>query len=195
MTPRARTRVTYLALTVAAILVLIDAVIGVRLMMRRSHPTVAQPEYAPALMLVDGGGRAAPLVDPASPATLVFFGYTHCRDSCPIGLATIAHALARLAGGPRVRAVFVTVDPKRDTPQVVARYVASFDPAIVGLTGSQRALAEAEHAFSIGVQPSSKEIAHGDAIYLVDTNRHIVAVYPPSGPPANVARDVRALMR
>lgn len=208
MTATSRARVTYAALAVAAILVVIDIVIGVRLLQRRAHAAPATPAVelrgtpvlprrnAPNITLVDDRGRAVPFIDRASPATLVFFGYTQCRDACPIGVATIAHALARLASDSlRVRAVFVTIDPQQDTPAVLARYVARFDSRIVGLTGSHGMLAEATRAFGVSVQSTSKEIAHGDAVYLVDANRHIVAQYPPSGPPADIAHDVHALAR
>jgi protein SCO1 len=203
-----RARVTYAALAVAALLVVVDVVIGVRLLQRRAHAAPPTPAMelrgtpvlphrdAPSVVLVDERGRAVPLIDRASRATLVFFGYTHCRDACPIGLATIAHALARLASeGSRVRAVFVTIDPQHDTPAVLARYVARFDPRIVGLTGPRTTLAGATRGFGVSVQPTSKDIAHGDAIYLVDANRHIVAQYPPSGPPADIAADVRVIAR
>ena len=69
---------------------------------------------------------------------LVYFGYTHCPDVCPTTLAQISDVLAKLPGKP-VKALFVTVDPERDTPKLMGDYVSSFDPRIIGLSGSPAA--------------------------------------------------------
>jgi protein SCO1/2 len=97
--------------------------------------------------LVDHDGRPRRDTDFRGRHLLVYFGYTSCPDLCPLGLDTIAQALDLL--GPRadaVQPVFVTVDPARDTPEVLREYVASFDARLLGLTGSEadiRAVAKA----------------------------------------------------
>ena len=79
---------------------------------------------------------------------LVFFGFTHCPDVCPTTLAYMADALDRM--GPeadRVAPLFITIDPVRDTPDVMAEYVGAFHPALIGLTGSEKDVAAAAEAF------------------------------------------------
>jgi protein SCO1 len=117
------------------------------------------------LALVDHTG--APLTPAAldRPGTLVFFGYTHCPDICPMELATMAAALDRL--GPKaddVGAFFVSVDPERDTPEYLAGYVALFHPAITGLTGEPAAIVAAASAFRAYYQ----KVEHADRDYTID---------------------------
>lgn len=97
---------------------------------------IERPSPAPPLALTGADGTRFDLADRQGEVVLLFFGYTHCPDVCPTVLADWARAKrllgARAAG---VRFVFVSVDPERDTPEVIARYVAHFDPALVGATG------------------------------------------------------------
>ena len=81
---------------------------------------------------------------------LIFFGFTHCPDICPAELQVIAQALDKLGDkGKNVVPVFITLDPERDTPQVMAEYVKSFGPNFVGLTGSPEAIATAAKAYRV----------------------------------------------
>lgn len=94
-------------------------------------------EYAKELSLPDAQGRQRKLADFKGKVTLVFFGYTQCPDVCPSTLAELAAVKQALgAQGERVQGVFVTVDPKRDTAEVLKAYMASFDPSFVALRGS-----------------------------------------------------------
>jgi protein SCO1 len=105
---------------------------------------------------------------------LVYFGYTFCPDVCPTTLMEIAGALATL--GQRAEAVqslFVTVDPKRDTPEIVSEYVKSFDPRIVGLTGVLPQIAAAARSFNVFYERRDTDDGgyiydHTTLIYLVD---------------------------
>jgi protein SCO1/2 len=117
---------------------------------------------------------------------LIYFGYTSCPDVCPIALADVAAALARL--GPRaarLQAIFITVDPKRDTPPLMAKYVAQFSPAIVGLTGSPAEIAAVEKEYrviatiapNLGGKPSYA-IDHTAALYLMSPDGRFVAAFP-----------------
>lgn len=117
------------------------------------------------LALVDHHGR--PLAPAAldQPALVVFFGYTHCPDICPMELATMAAALDRL--GPAaagVGAFFVSVDPERDTPDHLRGYVELFHPKITGLTGEPAAIAAAAAAFRAYYQ----RVEHDDGAYTID---------------------------
>ena len=110
---------------------------------------------------------------------LVFFGYTSCPDICPTTLSEIAGALEKFGpGAVRLQAIFITVDPKRDTPEVMGKYTAAFDARIIGLTGSPQQIAAAEKAY--GVDSASHEKGAGGEDYVVDHSSYIY-VMDPSG--------------
>ncbi|HTU55327.1 MAG TPA: SCO family protein [Acetobacteraceae bacterium] len=116
---------------------------------------------------------------------LIYFGYTSCPDVCPIALADIAAALADL--GPRaarVQALFITVDPKRDTPALMRKYVRQFSPAILGLTGSAAAIeaVEREYRVSVAIVPGPAgqggyTIEHSAALYLMAPDGSFVTAF------------------
>ena len=108
---------------------------------------------------------------------LVFFGYTSCPDLCPTTLMDIAGALEKL--GPdagRVQALFITVDPERDTPDVMGQYTAAFDPRIAGLTGTREQVAAAAQAY--GAYSERRESGEDDRSYLVDHSTHLTIMDP-----------------
>jgi protein SCO1/2 len=107
---------------------------------------------------------------------LVFFGYTYCPDLCPTTLSTIADALNEL--GPlasQIQPIFISIDPRRDTPAVIGDYVRNFDPRIVGLTGSKAAIAAAAAAYKVyyavhktGAGPDDYLMDHSGFVYLMN---------------------------
>lgn len=114
---------------------------------------------------------------------LIYFGYTSCPDVCPTALADVAAALARL--GPRaqhLQALFITVDPKRDTPALMARYVTQFSPAIIGLTGSPAEIAAVEKEYrviaTIVPNHAGYAIEHTAALYLMSPDGRFVTAFP-----------------
>lgn len=153
------------------------------------------PKAASDAVLIDGAGRPAHVLDPNVPVTFLFFGYTHCPDECPLALATLAKAYRELspAQAARMRVVFVTVDPLRDTPAVVGRYVAKFDAHFIGLSGSPAALATVWNAYGVSVDLDTRDISHGDAIYAIDATKHVVLIYPPEFPASGLASDAAKL--
>jgi protein SCO1/2 len=120
--------------------------------------------------LVDGDGRSVTQADFADGPTLVFFGYTHCPDICPTTLDAISQTLKALGPGKPVRALFITLDPERDTPAVMKDYVSSFDPRIIGLTGSQAQVDKVAREYRV----YAKKVPTGDGDYSVD---HTGVVY------------------
>jgi protein SCO1/2 len=107
---------------------------------------------------------------------LVYFGYTHCPDVCPLGLQTMAEALDALGPfGERVTPIFVTVDPARDTPQVMAGYVTFFHPRLVGVVPSDDQLREMAAAWR--VKYAKVEMGEGRG-YLMDHTASIFIVDP-----------------
>ncbi|MGH8182074.1 MAG: SCO family protein [Rhodanobacteraceae bacterium] len=107
---------------------------------------------------------------------LLYFGYTHCPDVCPLTLVHLHTVLQKLGkAASDVRVLFVTVDPARDTVPVLHQYVTAFDPRIVGLTGSQNAIAQLAKRYRAFYQRENPqntsgdyEVTHSSAIYVFD---------------------------
>lgn len=122
--------------------------------------------------LVDHTGRPVTDRDFRGQFMLVFFGYTFCPDVCPIDLQIIGKAMDALGKpGYRVQPIFITVDPERDTPAVLARYVSHFHPRLLGLTGTPEQVAAAAQAYGVlymkAIEASTSANPKG-AEYLVD---------------------------
>jgi protein SCO1 len=151
--------------------------------------------------LTDGQGRAVTAADFRGRPCLLYFGFTHCTDVCPTTLATLAAADREL--GPeadQVRVLFVSVDPHRDSPGVLAHYAARFGPQVVGLTGdlpALRALARRYRvAFGYGepYPDGDYEVSHSAAIFAFDrAGRARLLMREESGVPA-LAADLRRLL-
>lgn len=144
----------------------------------RNATTIGGP-----FQLVNGEG--APVSERSFPGKymLVYFGYTLCPDVCPTTLADEANALDVLgAKGDRVQPVFITIDPKRDTPAVVQQYTASFSPRLVGLTGTQGEIAAVARAYRVyyaphrtGPGPDDYTMDHSSILYLMAPDGRFVA--------------------
>ncbi|HJV60238.1 MAG TPA: SCO family protein [Albitalea sp.] len=125
--------------------------------------------------LPDQNGQARTPSDFKGKVTAVFFGYTQCPDVCPTTLAELAQVKKSLGkDADRVQAVFVTVDPERDTPQVLKAYVGSFDPSFVALRGSLEQTTKVAKDFKVffakapGKTPDSYTVDHTAGTYLFD---------------------------
>lgn len=151
--------------------------------------------------LVDHHGRAVTARDFAGKTRLVFFGFTHCPDVCPTGLSRMSLLLEELgeqAGG--VHALFITVDPERDTPEVIKDYVSNFAGKIVGLTGTQEqiaAVAKSFHAyFKKAPQPDGGYLVdHSASILVLDSNGNFRATIDIHEDPSAALQKVRRLIR
>ena len=110
----------------------------------------------------------------------VFFGFTHCPDVCPTTLLEMSNNLKALgADADRLRIVFVTVDPERDTPELLRQYLSSFDPRIVGLTGSEQQIAAAAKGWNafhnkIPEGDGTYTVVHSAYVYLMDRGNRLV---------------------
>src|SRR6266508_2040384 len=105
--------------------------------------------------------RTMPIRRSAALVVMLFFGYTNCPDECPATLAKMAQAVDRLgADGKRVQGLFVTVDPKRDTPAVLAKYVSAFHPTFVGLSADEATTAAMVKDFKVLAEPQKAD-EHG----------------------------------
>jgi len=131
--------------------------------------------YAQKLDLPDTDGKPRALADFAGKVVIVFFGFAQCPDVCPTALAEIAEARQRLgADGAKVQPVFVTVDPERDTPEVLKAYVGGFGADIVALRGSLEQTQAAAKEFKVffakvpGKAPGSYTIDHTAGMFVFD---------------------------
>lgn len=133
---------------------------------------------------------------------LIFFGYTFCPDTCPTTLNEIATALEKLGpASEKLQPLFITVDPERDTPEIIMRYTAAFDARIVGLTGSlQQIAAIAEEYGSYGAAHPHKAgaqdylVDHSTYIYLMDPQGKFVRGFDAETPGDRIADAVRNIM-
>jgi protein SCO1/2 len=112
----------------------------------------------PDFHLIDSRGRPFSGADLRGHPTLMYFGFTHCPDECPATLAALAR-VRKLAGVPGLQVLFVTMDPRRDTPQVLAAFLRQFDSSFVGLTGASGQLHRL--AASLGIAIDRIELPGG----------------------------------
>lgn len=132
-------------------------------------------DYAKDFQLPDADGKPRSIKDFAGKAVVVFFGYTQCPDACPTTLAEIAQAKKLLGpDGDKVQGVLVTVDPERDTPEILKAYVGNFGPDFVALRGTPEQVAAVAKDFRVfykkvdGKAPGSYTMDHSAASYVYD---------------------------
>jgi protein SCO1 len=147
-----------------------------------SAPTLAQSDgkVGPAFELIDQSGKPFFGAALAGRPYAIFFGFTHCPDVCPTTLMTLSNTLQRLgADADRLRILFVSVDPERDTPEQLRQYLATFDPRIVGLTGSEAQIASAAKDWKVFHNKIPEDdggytIVHSAYVYLMDGANRLV---------------------
>jgi protein SCO1/2 len=137
-------------------------------------------DYAKDFALKDFNGKPRTLADFKGKAVVVFFGYTQCPDVCPTTMADLAAAMKQL--GPladKVQVLFITVDPERDTPALLAKYVPAFDPRFLGLIGDAAATAKTAQDFKVfyqkvpGKEAGSYTMDHTAGLYIYDPEGRI----------------------
>lgn len=154
-----------------------------------------QPRPIRELALIDHTGRPFTNEQLAGQPSLVFFGFTHCPDICPTTLALLSQ-VRKAAAVPKLRVLFISVDPERDTPAVVAQYVRAFDPQITGLTGDAAALDAVATQFGVahgrGALPGGGyTVDHSAAVFLLDNRGRMVALFTPPFDRARLIADVQ----
>jgi len=151
--------------------------------------------------LVDTTGHQTMEADFRGRMMLVYMGYSYCPDVCPMTLSTMSETLKLL--GPdanKVAAIFITLDPERDTPQVLHTYLAHFDKRIIGLTGSKEAIKSAAEAYKAYYAKSSPPntgsylVDHSGFLYLMDKEGKYVTHFGPDVKAEDVATAIRKLL-
>lgn len=137
-------------------------------------------DYAKGFSLTDHNGKLRTLADFKGKVVVVFFGYTHCPDVCPTTLSEMAGIMKTL--GPdaqRLQVLFITLDPERDTPELMASFVPAFDPSFLGLWGEQSSIDKVAKDFKVfaqkiqGKDGKSYTIDHTAGSYVFDDLGHI----------------------
>lgn len=158
-------------------------------------------EIGGAFSLVDKDGRSVTDRDLRGRYALLYFGYTFCPDVCPTTLNAVAAAVDLLGPQAKLTPVFVTVDPRRDTPKVVGDYVAAFSPRLLGLTGTPEQVAAVTAAYRVyaaphrtGPGPNDYTMDHTSLLYLMAPDGHFVAPIRADQTPAAMAADLKRNM-
>ncbi len=148
--------------------------------------TVLSPPLAiPDAVLVDQTGREFTTSDLEDRFSLMFFGFTHCPDICPLTLQVLARARDEIrTQAPELvpDVVFVSVDPYRDTPERIGDYVSNFDPGFIGVTGSDEALAPLLRGLGVTVHKNERDgewynVVHNGTVYVIGPDAELVALF------------------
>lgn len=157
--------------------------------------------YATDFALTDHTGKPRTMADFRGKAVVIFFGYTQCPDVCPTTMTGMAEAMKLL--GPeasKVQVLFVTVDPERDTPQLLAQYVPVFHPSFLGLYADEQTLAKTAMDFRIfykkqpGGSPTTYTVDHTAGSYIYDPQGRLRLYIKHGEKPEVIAKDLKLLL-
>jgi protein SCO1/2 len=174
--PSRRLLLPMLVFAAGAVLVIAAALLMV---LDRGPGAPAPSAIGGPFRLTDSNGKAVTEDSFKGQPTLVFFGYTHCPDVCPTTLFEISEILRKLKPGEKARAIFVSVDPERDTPAILKDYLSSFDDRIVGVTGDRASLdpmLKEYRVYSKKVPGTGEDYTmdHSAIVYLMDKQMRFV---------------------
>lgn len=167
------------------------------------QPGAEAQEINPRYLLADSRGRAISNDDFPGRYQLITFGYTFCPDVCPTTLAAMAQILRQLGDrAAKLQPIFITVDPERDTREVLAKYTAYFDERIIGLTGPAAYVQAAAEHYKItyrkyltpGAPPDRYSIDHSAGMILLGPDGEFAAKFPYAEPPQETAARIAKIM-
>lgn len=160
-------------------------------------------EIVPRYILMDTRGRAVSNQDFAGRFQLIAFGYTFCPDICPTTLAEMSLIMQKLGShAARLQPLFITVDPERDTPDVLSRYTRFFDPRIIGLTGTPELVRRVADHFKIryekhwepGADKDKYSVDHSAGMYLLGPDGEFLAKFAYATPPQEITARIQEIM-
>lgn len=164
---------------------------------RPPAPIAAPSAIGGPFQLVDQNGKAITEKDLKGYPTLVFFGFTNCPDICPTTLFEVSEIMRSLGkDADKVKAMFVTVDPERDTPEKMKDYLSSFDPHLVGVTGDTASITAMGKAYrvyfkKVPLEGGNYTMDHTAIVYLMDKDGRFVAPFNMKRRPEEAAADLR----
>ena len=201
--PRTPPRFALVAIVFAGVLVIAAGVL-LALALRETPRGAAGTALASAIggqfQLIDQNGKPFSDANLKGKWHLIFFGYTHCPDACPTALNEMSLALDRLGiKRDEVGVVFITVDPERDTPEVMKSYVQSFDAPIIALTGSPEAVAQAAKAYRVYYAKHPRgdgeyDMDHSAVIYVMNPEGRFTATFTPDSTADAIAQRLQKLI-
>jgi protein SCO1/2 len=158
------------------------------------------PRTAPDFTLDGSHGKALELSEFRGKVVVLGFGFTSCPDVCPTTLAVLAQARKRLGAlAEDVQVIYITVDPERDNPEQMRRYLATFDSTFLGGTASAERLAAVRKEYGIAAEKkvygNSYSVAHSSYTYFIDREGRLRALMPYGRTPDDYAHDVRILLK
>jgi protein SCO1/2 len=174
MTPSSRTLLPALVLTFGL------ALVSVAAWLTFSGPGAPPPSSIGApFRLMGSEGKSVSDADLKGDVVVMFFGFTHCPDVCPTALFEVSELFRKLGDGAKVRGVFVSVDPERDTPEILKDYLSSFDKRIIGLSGDRAALDPMLKAYRVYARknPAANgeySMDHSAIVYLLDKQMRFI---------------------
>ena len=162
---------------------------------------IGQAQVGGPFELVDGEGRTVTDEEFRGEYMLVYFGYTYCPDVCPTELQNMSRALELLGDeAEAVRPVFITVDPERDTPEVIESYVENFHPRMVGLTGSPEQIEKAAKSYRVYYKKAESGSAseylmdHTSIVYLMGREGEFLRHFGYGTSPEDMAQGIRSYL-
>jgi len=162
---------------------------------------IAGADFATGFKLTDHHGEVRQLSDYQGKVVALFFGFTHCPDICPTTMADLAAAMKLMGGNSdEVQVLFVTVDPERDTPEVLAQFVPSFDSRFIGLTGTVEEIDQVAKAFKIFYARQQEpgqtgySFDHSAGVYVYDKQGKIRIYLKYGQKPVEIAHDLSRLL-
>ncbi len=166
--------------------------------LRQQAPGAPPPSaIGGAFALIDENGKAITHRDMLGRPWLVFFGFTHCPDICPTAAMEISQAFEALGKNVRINALFITVDPERDTAPILKDYLSNFDERIIGVTGTRDSIDAAMKSFRVyarkvpGSDANTYSMDHTALVYLMDKQGRFVSGFNLKRPPEQSARELR----
>ncbi|MFC7408581.1 MULTISPECIES: SCO family protein [Hydrogenophaga] len=159
-------------------------------------------DYAQGFDLPDHNGQRRTLADFKGKVVVVFFGFTQCPDVCPTSMAELAQVKQQLgADGDKLQGIFITVDPERDTGELLKAYMTNFDPSFLALVPTLAQLPDLAKAYKIyykkveGKTPTSYTMDHSAGSYVYDGSGRVRLYHRYGSPTEGLVSDVRALLK
>ena len=162
---------------------------------------ISEAGYARDFALTDHNGKPRTMADFRGKAVVIFFGYTQCPDVCPTTMTGMAEAMKLLGGdAAKVQVLFVTVDPERDTQQLLAQYVPVFNPSFLGLYADAQTIARTAQEFRVfykkqpGSTPTTYTVDHSAGSYVYDPQGRLRLYIKHGEKPEVIAKDLKLLV-
>jgi protein SCO1/2 len=158
-------------------------------------------DFGKSLALADHNGKARTLADFQGKVVILFFGFTQCPDVCPTTLAEMAKVVKELgADGEKVQVLFASVDPERDTPELLKQYVTAFNPTFLGLVGDAAATTRTTKEFKVYVQKQPTKnggysVDHSAGTFILDQKGSLRLFAQPNAGGAALLGDIRTLLK